>query len=33
MHEIGVLYKMLDSVEAVAEDNNVKHIKSIEIEM
>ncbi len=33
MHEISVLYKMLDQVEAVARDNNVKHIQSIEIEI
>lgn len=33
MHEISVLYKMLDQVEAVARENNVKRIKSIEIEI
>jgi len=33
MHEISVLYKMLDQVEAVARENNVNHIKSIEIEL
>lgn len=33
MHEIGVLYKILDSVSKIAEDNNVKKIKGIEIEL
>lgn len=33
MHEIGVLYKMLDQVEAVANENNVRKVKSIEIEL
>jgi Zn finger protein HypA/HybF (possibly regulating hydrogenase expression) len=33
MHEIGVLYKMIEQVEDVAKKNNVKHIKSIEIEL
>lgn len=33
MHEIGVLYKMLEQVEKVAEANNVKRVKSIEIEL
>ncbi len=33
MHEIGVLYKMIEQVENVAKQNNVEHIKSIEIEL
>lgn len=33
MHEIGVLYKMLEQVEAVAQANNVTKVKSIEIEL
>lgn len=33
MHEISVLYKMLEQVEAVAEQNHVTKIKSIEIEL
>lgn len=33
MHEIGVLYKMLEQVERVAKENEVKRIKSIEIEL
>lgn len=33
MHEISVLYKMLDQVEAVARDNNVRKIRAIEIEI
>lgn len=33
MHEIGVLYKMLDQVENVAKANNVVRVKKIEIEI
>ena len=33
MHEIGVLYKMLEQVEEVAKENHVKKVKSIEIEL
>lgn len=33
MHEIGVLYKMLDQVEQVAKENHVKKIKRIEVEI
>lgn len=33
MHEIGVLYKMLDQVEHVAQANHVKKIKTIEVEI
>lgn len=33
MHEIGVLYKMLEQVETVAKEHNVKKVKSIEIEL
>lgn len=33
MHEIGVLYKMLDQVESVARANHVKKIKMIEVEI
>lgn len=33
MHEISVLYKMLDSVEQVAKENHVKKIRSIEVEL
>lgn len=33
MHEIGVLYKMLEQVETVAKANHVKQIKAIEVEL
>ena len=33
MHEISVLYKMLDSVEQVAKANQVQKIRSIEIDI
>ena len=33
MHEIGVLYKMLEQVESVAKENHVRRVKKIEIEL
>ena len=33
MHEIGVLYKMLEQVENVAKENHVRRVKKIEIEL
>jgi len=33
MHEIGILYKMLEQVEAVAKANNVKRIKAIVVDL
>ena len=33
MHEISVLYKMLEQVEMIAKQNRVSKIKSIEIEL
>lgn len=33
MHEIGVLYKMLEQVESVAKEHHVKRVKKIEIEL
>lgn len=33
MHEIGVLYKMIEQVEIVAEENHVKRIEAIEVEL
>ena len=33
MHEIGVLYKLLEQVQAVAEANRVKRVQAIELEL
>lgn len=33
MHEIGVLYKMLEQVENVAKEHHVRRVKKIEIEL
>lgn len=33
MHELGVVFKVIEDVEAMAKENNVKHVNSVTLEI